>query len=150
VIVYVDTSALGSAYLDDEADGEWIGELVLRGPDPAVTCELTDVELGSAFARAWRAGRIDEAGASARLEVYEAHTADGGPLGIVPVTHDTLLMARSFVLRTSIRTIDAVHLAAARILADGCKDEVVILTRDNRQGAAAAALGFTLHPRSAR
>jgi len=148
VILYVDTSALGSAYLGDEADALWIGDLLFNGADPVVTCELAEVELASLLAHAQRDGRIDHPGVMDRLEAYGAHTADDGPLGIVPLTRQTLRQAQELVLHASVRTLDALHLAAARILAQSGDDDVVILTRDHRQAQAAAALGFALHPRS--
>lgn len=150
MILYVDTSAVGSIYLTDEADGPWIGELLFRGPDTVATCELTNVELASLLGRARRNGRLDDVGVSERWAAYEMHTAADGLIGVLPLTADTLVHARSFVLQTSIRSLDAIHLAAARILADRGGDEVAILTRDSRQGQAAADLGFNLHPRSAR
>jgi predicted nucleic acid-binding protein len=145
LIVFADTSALGSAYLGDEADSEWIGEVIFEGPDPVVVCEMADVELASLLRRAHRDGRIDEAGAYERLDAYTDHTADDGPVGVVPLVGETLARAKSFVLQASVRTLDAVHLAAAQLLADSSDDNVVLLTRDSRQAEAAAALGFTLY-----
>ena len=150
MILYVDTSALGGAYLGDEADGAWMSELLFGSPDPVITCELTDVEFASVLARARRDGRIDEAALADRREAYEADTADDGPIGVAPLTRDAFRTAQAFVSQTSIRTLDALHLAAARVLAEGGDGDVAIVTRDSRQGAAAAALGFTLHPRSAQ
>ncbi len=150
MIVYLDTSALGSAYLGGEAAAGWISDVLLSGPDPVVTSELTDVELASLLARARRDGRIDTAGVRDRLDAYAAHTADPGPIGIAPVTRTTLVRAADFVLRAPVRTLDAIHLAAARLLAESGSEEIAILTRDVRQGQAAAALGFALHPRPAR
>lgn len=149
MIIYADTSALGSVYLGDEADASWLSDVLFSGPDQVVTAELTDVELASLLRRAVRNGRIDDAGLRERLTSYEAHSADDGPLGIVPLTSRTVARAREFVLQTAVRSLDALHLAAADTLADGAA-EVLILTRDRRQAEAAAALAFTLHPRSAR
>ena len=62
MIVFVDTSALGSAYLGDEDSAMWIGEVIFDGPDPVVVCELADVELASLLVRARGDHRIDESG----------------------------------------------------------------------------------------
>jgi predicted nucleic acid-binding protein len=123
-------------------------DLLFNGSDPVVTSELADVELASLLAHAQRDGRIDHPGVMDRLEAYGAHTADDGPLGVVPLTRQTLTLAQELVLHATVRTLDALHLAAARILAEGSDDDVVILTWDRRQAQAAAALGFALHPRS--
>lgn len=145
MILFADTSALGSAYLGDKADASWIGDVIFDGPDPVVICELVDVELASLLARAKSDGRIDEAGVVERLDAYADHTADDGPIGVVPLTQETLGRARNFVLRESVRTLDALHLAAAQLLADTSDDGMVVLTRDARQAGAARALGFTLY-----
>ncbi len=147
MIVFVDTSALGSAYLGDEEDGPWIGDAIFNGPDPVVICELADVEFASLLARAKDSGRIDEDGVAERLDAYSDHTADDGPIGVVSLTHDTLIRARQFVLQTAVRTLDALHLAAAQLLADTSDDDVVVLTCDSRQARAAEDLGFMLYPR---
>ena len=128
--LFTDTSALGSAYLGDEIDAEWIGNVLFEGSDPVVICELADVEFASLPARAKSDGRIDEAGLTERLDAYDDHTADDGPIGVVPLTHATLVRARELVLRTSVRTLDALHLAAAGLLADASDDTVMILTND--------------------
>ncbi len=93
MIVFADTSALGSVYLGDEEDGSWIEWVIFDGPDPVVVCELADVEFASLLARARREDRIDEAGVAERLEMYADHTADDGPIGVVPLTGDTLVRA---------------------------------------------------------
>ncbi|MHB8293132.1 MAG: type II toxin-antitoxin system VapC family toxin [Acidimicrobiales bacterium] len=142
-----DTSALGSAYLGDEADGSWVADVIFDGEDPVVVCELADVELARLLARAERDGRIDSAGVSERLDAYAGHTADDGPIGVVPLAEGTLAQARAFVLGTPIRTSDAIHLAAARLLAEPSGDTVVLLTLDVRQARAAVDLGFTLYDR---
>ena len=145
MIVFADTSALGSVYLGDDADGSWIAEVIFDGHDPVVVCELADVELASLLARARRDGRIDVAGVAERLDAYGCHTADDGPIGVVPVARETLARARSIVLQAPVRTLDAIHLAAAQILADASDDIVVLLTRDARQASAAADLGVMLY-----
>jgi hypothetical protein len=89
LILFADTSALGSAYLGDEIDAEWIGNVLFEGSDPIVICELADVEFASLPARAKSDGRIDEAGLTERLDAYDDHTADDGPIGVVPLTHAT-------------------------------------------------------------
>ena len=145
MIIFADASAIGSAYLGDEADGQWIGDVIFNGPDPVVICELADVEFASLLIRARADGRIDDAGLTERLDAYSDHTADDGPIGVVPLTHESLNRAQQLVLQVSVRTLDALHLAAAQLLADAIDDDVVVLTRDLRQAIAAEALGFTLY-----
>ena len=57
---YVDTSALVRCYFPAERDHDVLRASLLGGADPAVTSELTRVELASAISAAYRAGRIAE------------------------------------------------------------------------------------------
>ncbi|MGH9305216.1 MAG: type II toxin-antitoxin system VapC family toxin [Acidimicrobiales bacterium] len=145
MIVFADTSALGSLYLGDEADSSWIMDTILHGEDPVVVCELADVELASLLVRAERDGRIDSAGVSERLSAYARHTADDGPIGVVHVATETFAEARALVLQSSLRTLDAIHLAAARLVSSSSADTVALLTRDARQAGAATDLGLVLY-----
>jgi len=145
MIIFVDTSALGSAYLGDESDGRWVSDVIFDGPDPVVISELADVEFASLLVRAQSDGRIDANEMDECLAAYKQHTADDGPIGVVPLAHDSFSRAQQFVFQVSIRTLDALHLATAQLLADVSDDDVVILTLDHRQAAAAKALGLTLY-----
>jgi len=113
-----------------------------------VICELADAEFAGLLARAKSDGRIDEAAMTERLDAYNDHIADDGPIGVEPLTPATLVRARELGLRTSVRTVDALHLAAAELLADASDDTVMILTNDARQATAAEALGFALYART--
>jgi len=119
--------------------------LVFHGADPVVICELADVEMASLLRRARRDGRIDDDGVAERLDAYQAHTAATGPLAVVPLTQATIARARELVLKTTVRTLDALHLAAAQLLAEVSEEEMTLLTRDAAQATAAAALGFSLY-----
>lgn len=150
MIIFADTSAIGSAYLGDEADGRWISDVIFDGPDPVVISELADVEFASLMVRAKSDGRIDASEMAECLAEYKVHTSDDGPIGVVPITHDSFSRAQQFVLQVSIRTLDALHLATAQFLADTNDDNVVVLTLDHRQAVAAKALGLTLYDRPAK
>ncbi len=145
MIIFADTSAIGSVYLGDEAHGRWISDVILDGPDPVVISELADVEFASLLMRAESDGRINAREMAEYLAAYKEHTADDGPIGVVPITHDSLSRAQQFILQVSIRTLDALHLASAQLLADTNDDNVVVLTLDHRQAGAAQALGLTLY-----
>jgi predicted nucleic acid-binding protein len=145
MIIFADTSAIGSAYLGDEAHGRWISDVMLDGPDPVVISELVDVEFAGLLVRAKSDGRISASEMAECLAAYTEHTADDGPIGVVPITHDSFSRAQQFVLQVSIRTLGALHLATAQLLADTNDDNVVVLTLDHRQAVAAQALGLTLY-----
>ena len=46
MIIFADTSALGSVYLDDELDSPWIREVLFDRDDEFVVSALADVEVG--------------------------------------------------------------------------------------------------------
>lgn len=150
MIIFADTSAIGSAYLGDESNGRWISDVIFDGPDPVVISELADVEFASLLVRAKSDGRINTGEMAECLAAYKEHTADDGPIGVLPVGHESFSRAQQFVLRVSIRTLDALQLATAQLLIEASDDEVVLLTLDHRQAAAARTLGLTVYDRPAK
>ncbi len=149
MIIFADTNALGSTYLGDESDGSWIRQVIFDGVDPVVVSELADVELASLLVRAKSDGRIDKSEMANCLVAYTEHTADDGPIGVVAITRDSFARAQQFLLQVSVRTLDALHLAAAQLLGDANGEDVVVLTLDHRQAGAAQALGLPLYKRPA-
>jgi len=145
---YVDTSALVRCYLPDEPDHAELRALILDGPSPVVTSELTRVELASAMSAAHRAGRINDL--SMLLDRVDADCGADGPVALLALDAPAVLpVARRFVLDHSLRTVDAIHLAVATttvrdVLDDEQEDDasIVVVTRDERQAVAARALGF--------
>jgi predicted nucleic acid-binding protein len=142
---YADTSALVRCWLpgEDPEDGEQLRVLLLDGPDPVVTSELTRVELASAAEAAVRAGRIRRsAGLLARAD--RAWSEDG-PVALLALEPRVVLpLARRIVLDHAVPALDALHLAVAGSttvkLAAG--DPIEFVTRDPRQAEAASALGM--------
>lgn len=142
-LYYVDTSAVIRAYLADEADHEPLHRLLFEGTEPVVTSELTRVEFASTIAAAHRANRVSDPGPL--LDAFDADCDD--VITMLVLDPDTVLpLARRLVTEHSLRTLDALHLAvastAAAQLAAG--EPVCMVTRDQRQGAAATALGLAV------
>ena len=67
---------------------------------------------------------------------------DWARFAVVPLQEVVLVRAIEIGCQTRIRTLDALHLAAAERLSSG----VTLLTFDERQAAAARELGFTVAP----
>lgn len=142
-LLYADSSALVRAYLDDEREHGPLRRLLLETEDTVVTSELSSVELFSAFAAAQRAGRLsDLAGLLAKVD----DTFSGSP--IMPIRLDprrVVPLSRHLVLDHRLRALDAIHLAVALETADEAPDEeLVFVTRDREQAAAAKELGFAV------
>lgn len=144
MIIYIDTSALGRVYLGDESDSTELSRVVYQGDHPVITSELTDVEIASTLARANRDGTIDSSTASGLLHRYGADTCDTGPVGVVALDSDTIALAQRYVRSATLRTLDAIHLAACTRFGESAAAEVRLLSRDIRQNEAARALGIAL------
>lgn len=143
VLRYVDTSALVRCYFPDEPDHDELRTLLLEGPDPVVTSELTRLELTSAVHAAHRGHRV--ADPVELLDGVDTDCGEGGPIALLRMQPEVVFgLAAELLARFPLRTLDALHLAVARTtvveLADG--EPVVLVSRDNRQRAAAEALGM--------
>ncbi|MDP9644279.1 putative nucleic acid-binding protein [Actinopolyspora lacussalsi] len=142
-LLYADTSSLIRAYLADEAEHAEFRELLLEGELPVVTSELTRVEFASAVSAAQRGNRVEISS-----HVINRFDWDCGEEGVItPLRLNPGLLlprAKELVIGYAIRTLDAIHLAAAleqaAPLAAG--DDLVIVTRDTRQAAVATEKGL--------
>jgi hypothetical protein len=131
VTTYVDPSALLKRYVD-EADSASADNL-LRGGDTLLTARHTIVEVRRNLARLLSGHDLSVARA--------AFTNDLRPISIIELDVATCESAASIAEATGVRTLDALHLAAAqRISAPG----VGFLTFDLRQAQAARAIGLTV------
>jgi predicted nucleic acid-binding protein len=129
VSIYVDSSALLKRYVD-EPDSDTADSL-LRSDPSLLTARHTIVEVRRNLARLL-GGR--EASAARR-----AFLDDVGVLSIVELDEVTCEAAAGIAETTGVRTLDALHLAAAQRLGG-----TAFLTFDVRQAQAARSLGFTV------
>jgi predicted nucleic acid-binding protein len=144
-VLYADTSALVRAYFADEPDHDELRTRLLEGEEPVVSSELTRVEFASAVSVAARAERLQEPGLF--LDRFDADCGDDGPIALLRLDSGSALpLAYRLVVEHDLRTVDAVHLAvaatSARELAAG--EPVILVTRDDRQAAAAAIMGLEI------
>lgn len=142
-VVYVDASVLARVYFADEPEHAELGRLVFDPGAAAVTSELSRVELASAIRAAERVGRLRRA-APVLARADEDLATRFVTLSLRPAT--ILPEARRIVLSERVRTLDAIHLATALLEAPrlSLTGEVVLLTRDTGQAAAARSLGLAL------
>ena len=141
-LYYADTSALARAYLWDEPEHTLLRDLLLERANPVMTSELAAVELTAALVAAERARRIADAG-----EVMSRVDADlsGDPVSLVALNPPTVFpVARKMIERHALFAADAIHLAVALVEAPkyAADRDVVFVTRDSRQGAAARSEGL--------
>lgn len=135
---YVDTSLLAQRYL---AAPHAPAARRLLGKYRLVTSVLTHVELASALAQRAAAGQIS---ASARDAALRRLNDDRRFWDSMAVTDEVLAMAGRVVLQTSVRTLDAIHLASALLRRDADSAPLTFLTRDARQARAARELGLAV------
>lgn len=142
-LLYADTSALARAYLGDELDHGSLRRLLLEGDAQVVTSELSRLELASAVRSAERAGRVPNA--SGLLSRIGTDLSVGGSIQLLKLRpENAFASAYRLLLRFPLRTLDAIHLAVAiedaPAVAGGA--EIVLITRDVDQAAAARSLGL--------
>lgn len=128
--LYVDTSALLKRYLE-EVDSERAVELLSSDPE-LVTGRHTIVETRRNLARL-----LSPTEATGAREDF---ANDLRSFSLVEVDDSTCELAATIAEQTGVRTLDALHLAAARRLGTG----LVFLTFDVRQAQVARTLGFVV------
>jgi predicted nucleic acid-binding protein len=130
VTTYVDTSALLKRYVD-EPDSDRAVELLVS--DAAlITGRHTVVEVRRNLGRL-----LPPQGASAARAAFAEDLAS---LSIVELDAATCELAATIAEQTGIRSLDALHLGAARRIGTA----MTFLTFDVRQGQAARSLGFVV------
>jgi predicted nucleic acid-binding protein len=131
VSTYVDSSALLKRYVD-EADSA-AADALLRADRELLTARHTTVEVRRNLARLLSGRKL----AAAR----RAFAEDLRSISIIELDETTCESAATIAETTGVRTLDALHLAAAqRVSAPG----VGFLTFDLRQSQTARALGLTV------
>jgi predicted nucleic acid-binding protein len=125
---YVDTSALLKRYID-EPDSDLADRLVAGDPE-LVTGRHTIVEVRRNLARLLTG--------SARRESSIAFTTDLASVAIVELDAATCELAATIAEQTGARTLDALHLGAARRLGTA----LTFITFDVRQAQLARTVGF--------
>ena len=130
--LYVDSSALLKRYVD-EPDSD-VAEALLTGEDSLLTARHTIVEVRRSLARLLSGQELARA-RSTFVDDLEA-------LSLIELDEVTCEAAASVAELTGARTLDALHLAAARRV--GGPAAVPFLTFDVRQAQAARALGLTV------
>ncbi len=137
---YIDTSALAKCYIREPRSLEVLDWAEVQGE--TATAALTLVEFRCLLARRRRAGDIDATLERMALAEFDNHVRSGswrihhGSFGDFATARDLIDTLPNHPLRT----LDALHLAAARAIgADS------FATADKIQAEAATALGFTVH-----
>jgi uncharacterized protein len=138
VSAYVDTSALAKYYLHEPGSGEF--EAFIRADTVSHISRLSVVEFRCLVARRRRTGSIAAESQTRILGLFFAHLGQG-LWQVQPIDDGDLIVAGDLIDRLPrhpLRTLDAIHLAAARRTG-----ATHLATGDHIMAAAAKSLGFT-------
>jgi uncharacterized protein len=136
---YVDTSALAKWYLDEPGADEFAA--FMQTTPQVLTSRLVLVEMRCLLARRRRAGDLSRDEELATYSLFTDQVAQGY-VSVRPVPDALYASARELIDRLAgiaLRTLDALHLAAAQ--AAGARE---LATADRVMGDAAQALGLRL------
>jgi uncharacterized protein len=129
---YIDTSVLGAYYCPEPLS--LAAESALRDVEVPVISNLTLVEFSSLVLRKRQLKELDAGGASQILGTFSEHVS-GGSYQRIAIGAEHFIRAQQLVeAATALRTLDALHLAAALIA------EIPILTADGQLAGAAKKL----------
>ena len=146
MIAYVDSSVLSRSYLSDEPGHERALAIVQDSDHSLITGSWTRIEVSGALVRsARRTGRDPHL-------LLQALDSDLSPVdgAVTLVDADQAEIERialELVRHSGIRSMDAWHLACARLALDALGEpgeELGFATRDEEQAAIARELGFAL------
>jgi len=135
---YFDTSALVKRYVNEAGRPEVLR--LLRHHD-VVTSAVLPVEIRGALRRRASEGSL----AAARVpEILRRVATDRAYWTLVEVGREVLARAEALVAAHPLRTLDAIHVASAQLFSSRlATPELIFVSADGRQTAAAAAGGLT-------
>ncbi len=133
MIVYLDTSVVLRALFGQEP--LWSG---WGGWGTAWSSELMGVEARRAIDRFRLQAALDDRGVAEAQQLLRRMERTIGSIGLTrPV-----IRRASMPMATVVKTLDAVHLSSAQLLAENQNVQPVFVTHDESQALAARALGF--------
>ena len=136
MILFLDTSAFIPLVVAEP--GSVVARRLWDYATRVVACRLLYVEAAAALAMAYRMGRLDRpAHRLARQALEELH----GALDLVEVSRSLVLRAADLAESLGLRGYDAVHCAAADLLAD---DDLVVASGDSEVLSACSTLGLAV------
>ena len=136
-MIYLDTSWLVKLYVEED-DSDGVRALVAADPTVAVS-DLCFVEMHSAVARRRREGKMAARVASAVLGRFRREWTDRHR---VAVSAEVIARAADLVAAHPLRSLDAVRLASALLVAEGAPEPVRFGAGDKNLIAAARSEGL--------
>lgn len=141
-MLYWDTSTLIKLYAEEFDSGEW-ENLAVRSGVALRTSVLTDAEMAFALRQKEMRNEISGGSAAALHKIFRADVKAGRirlfPLGNAVIEEAVRMSVGTNEASPSLRTLDGLHLATARVADCGG-----VATADKRMRAAAKAAGFRI------
>lgn len=135
---YWDTSALAKVYVRESGSARAIA---LHQSHAVISSALLPLELSSLIERQ-RRDRLIEAGEARRVSaLFHTHRRDWT---LIAVSADVLERGERLVALSPLRTLDAIHLASALLVASQQPVPLPFVTADRRQADTAGKLGLAL------
>lgn len=142
-MLYFDTSALLPYYRQDQAS-EQVQVLLLAQTQPVLISHLTEVEVASALSRWVRMAELTEPEANRIESAFHDDVSHGRFVRCpIEISHYERAIHWVGIRRTSIRTLDALHLACAEHY------RACLITEDDALLSAAAFFGLEAKKSSA-
>jgi predicted nucleic acid-binding protein len=139
--LYAESSAI-LAWLLGEPEGDDLYQF-LRSAEGVVTSDLTLVECDRRIARLAATGELSEAEAATLRGELSIAAPRWSVLRVAPAIIER---ARHRFPKEPVRSLDAIHLAAA-LAARAAAPDLILLSLDDHLRANARALGFELRPK---
>lgn len=134
-MLYLDTSVLASYYCP-EPDSETVEKVMMQSKGYVIS-HLTEVELVSAISRKVRENTLSSTDGNRIVAQFESHIKERF-FQILPVEFEHYKMAKSWIAQfnTSLRTLDALHLALA------ASHRLILFTSDQQLKESARNVGI--------
>jgi len=136
-VIYLDTSWLVKLFVEED-DAAAVRRVVQRDGTVLVS-EVSFVEFHSAVARRRREGALSQRASGSIVRRFRSEWPDRSR---VAVSTDVIVRAAALVTDHALRSIDAIHLASALLVASGAPEPVRLGASDRRLLAAARAEGL--------
>jgi len=139
LILYLDTSAVVKAYVEEEYASEV--RQSMESASASASHRIAYVEARAAFARLQREQVLNDAGWKILKDEFKA---DWENYLLIDTTSELLEKASELAEAFALRAYDSVHLAAAQLLHEDAEESVVFACYDRKLNQAAMILGLDL------
>ncbi len=136
MIVYFDTSAVIPLIIDEPNSGSC--ERLWNEATRVVSVRLLYAEARAALARAFPLGRLTRSGLISAVELLDSLTTE---IDCIEISDSLVRRAGALAQEQELRGYDAVHLAAAEVIADA---DTIFASGDHQLIAAASSLGLAV------